>query len=323
METILKTENLCVSYGDTKILNDINISLEKGEILGIVGESGSGKSTLLKSLVRLLPSNAKIESGSINYKDIDLLQLPKEELRQIRGNEISMVFQNSGSSFSPVRTIGNQFIEAVQSHKNMAKEEIIKSIEEIFETINLKDMNRILKSYPFELSGGMNQRVGIALAMINKPSVILADEPTSALDVTAQAQVVKTLMRLRDNFNTSIIIITHNMGVVSYMVDKVAVMYGGNIVEYGSKKDIIKNPLHPYTQMLIKSTPNMKKDELYSIPDKVSSFIDGQKGCPFSSRCNKTIDKCFTEMPMKKYYDRRSVQCHLYTEEIKEGIIVS
>lgn len=322
MKPILETKNLCVSYGNTKILEDINISINQGEILGIVGESGSGKSTLLKSLVRLLPANAKIEKGSVDYKNINLVKLSNEELRQIRGKEISMVFQNSGASLCPIRTIEKQFVETVQSHENISKEEIRKSIDEIFPKIHLKDVDRILKSYPFELSGGMNQRVGIALAMLSKPSIILADEPTSALDVTAQAQVVKTLMKLRDDFNTSIIIITHNMGVVSYMVDKVAVMYGGKIVEYGSKKDIIHRPLHPYTQMLIKSTPNMKKGKLYGIPGKAPSFGKEKKACAFASRCNKSIKECFSEMPSTVNYENRIVSCHLYKEVTEEEIIV-
>ena len=322
MKPILETKNLCVSYGSTKILEDINISINKGEILGIVGESGSGKSTLLKSLVNLLPSNAKIENGSINYHNRDLVKLSNEELRQIRGNEISMVFQNSGASLCPIRTIESQFIEMAQSHENISKEEIRKLIDDIFSKINLKDVDRILKSYPFELSGGMNQRVGIALAMLSNPSLILADEPTSALDVTAQAQVVKTFMKLRDSFNTSIIIITHNMGVVSYMVDKVAVMYGGKIVEYGRKKDIIHNPRHPYTQMLIKSTPSMKKNKLSGIPGNPPSFGEEKKGCAFANRCNRAMGKCFIEEPTSSNYGNSLVRCHLYKEEIAEEIIV-
>ena len=322
MKPILETKNLCVSYGNTKILEDINISVNRGEILAIVGESGCGKSTLLKSLIRLLSSNAKIEKGKIDYQNRDLLKLSNEELRQIRGKEISMVFQNSGASLCPIRTIEKQFIEAAKSHEDLSKEEIRKLIEDIFLKINLKDVDRILKSYPFELSGGMNQRVGIALAMLSKPSLILADEPTSALDVTAQAQVVKTLMKLRDSFKTSIIIITHNMGVVSFMVDKVAVMYGGKIVEYGRKKDIMHNPLHPYTQMLIKSTPSMKPSKLLGIPGNPPSFEEKRRGCAFASRCNKAFEKCFIEEPLPSNCKSSIVSCHLYKEVIAEEIIV-
>ncbi len=322
MKLILETKNLCVSYGDTKILEDINISVNQGEILGIVGESGSGKSTLLKSLVRLLPSHANIEEGSINYKNKNLVELSSEELRQIRGKEISMVFQNSGASLCPIRTIESQFIETAQSHENISKEEIRKLVDDIFPKIHLKDVNRILKSYPFELSGGMNQRVGIALAMLSKPDIILADEPTSALDVTAQAQVVKTLMKLRDSFNTSIIIITHNMGVVSYMVDKVAVMYGGKIVEYGATKDVIHNPLHPYTKMLIESTPDMKKSKLSGIPGKAPSFGEDRKGCAFVNRCNRAMEQCWCKVPSPSTYNNSLVSCHLYKEVIDEENVI-
>ena len=322
MKPILETKNLCVSYNDTKILEDINISINKGEILGIVGESGCGKSTLLKSLVRLLPSNAKIENGSINYLDRDLVKLTNEELRQIRGREISMVFQNSGAALCPIRTIEQQFVEVAKSHENISKKEVRRLIDDIFPKINLKDIDRILKSYPFELSGGMNQRVGIALAMLSNPSLILADEPTSALDVTAQAQVVKTFMKLRDNFNTSIIIITHNMGVVSYMVDKVAVMYGGKVVEYGKKKDIINNPRHPYTKMLIKSTPSMKMSKLSGIPGNPPSFKEKTKGCSFANRCNRAFKTCFIKEPTSSNYGNSLVRCHLYKEDVAEEIIV-
>ena len=318
MKPILETKNLCVSYGNKKILENINIGIKQGEILGIVGESGSGKSTLLKSLVNLLPSNARIEQGNIFFKNKDLVKLSKEELRKIRGKEISMVFQNSGASLCPIRTIEKQFMESAKAHENISNEEIRKNIDEIFPKIHLKDVDRILKSYPFELSGGMNQRVGIALAMLSKPSIILADEPTSALDVTAQAQVVKTLMKLRDDFNTSIIIITHNMGVVSFMVDKVAVMYNGSVVEYGSKKDIINRPLHPYTQMLIKSTPNMKQGKLCGIPGKAPVFGQDKKGCAFANRCDKSISECFTETPSTVNYENRIVNCHLYKKVTAE-----
>ena len=322
MKPILETKNLCVSYGNKKILENINIGIKQGEILGIVGESGSGKSTLLKSLVNLLPSNARIEQGNIFFKNKDLVKLSKEELRKIRGKEISMVFQNSGASLCPIRTIEKQFMESAKAHENISNEEIRKNIDEIFPKIHLKDVDRILKSYPFELSGGMNQRVGIALAMLSKPSIILADEPTSALDVTAQAQVVKTLMKLRDDFNTSIIIITHNMGVVSFMVDKVAVMYNGSVVEYGSKKDIINRPLHPYTQMLIKSTPNMKQGKLCGIPGKAPVFGQDKKGCAFASRCNRSMEKCYTEIPSAVSYENSIVNCHLYKEEAQEDLVV-
>jgi oligopeptide/dipeptide ABC transporter ATP-binding protein len=319
MKSLLKTENLNVSYNGFRILQDINISINQGEILGIVGESGSGKSTLLKAITGLLGNGASIDSGSIVFDNKNLINLSNEELRNIRGSKISMIFQNPGASLCPIRTIENQFIETVQSHEKTSLSDIKCRISEIFSKINLKDVDRILKSYPFELSGGMNQRVGIALAMITNPSLILADEPTSALDVTVQAQVVKTLMNLRENFGSSIIMVTHNIGVVSYMVDRIAVMYAGDIVEYGNKKDIITNPIHPYTQLLIKSTPNMKSDELIEISGKPPTFGEQFEGCPFVSRCSKQIEKCKYKRPYAFEKEGRIVACHLYdeTKEVK------
>ena len=321
MKTILEIENLKVSYGKIKILNDINLRVKQGEILGIVGESGSGKSTLLKSIIGLLGKGASIDSGSIVFDNKNLVDLSSEELRKIRGSKISMIFQNPGSSLCPIRTIKKQFIETIRSHEKVSLDDIKYRVNDIFSKIKLKDVDRIFNSYSFELSGGMNQRVGIALAMITNPTLILADEPTSALDVTAQAQVVKTLMDLRKSFESSIIIVTHNVGVVSYMVDKIAVMYAGNIVEYGDKIEIISNPMHPYTQLLIKSTPNMKTNDIVGILGKPPAFGDQFKGCPFVSRCNKKISKCKCEKPSVLKRQGRIVTCHLYEklEEVKIG----
>lgn len=321
MKEILSTKNLNVSYNGVQILKDINIGVKPGEILGIVGESGSGKSTLLKSLIRLTGRGSTIDSGSIFFNGKDITKLSNEELRLIRGKEISTIFQNAGASFCPIRTIEKQFIETVKTHEYIDNNEIRIRISELFSKINLKDTERILKSYPFELSGGMNQRVGIALAIITKPSLILADEPTSALDVTAQAQVIKTLMNVRRDFGTSIIMITHNMGVVSYMVDKIAVMYSGNIVEYGSKRDIISNPCHPYTKLLMKSTPSMKDNKLIAIPGKPPVFGEKNIGCPFVDRCSDKMNKCSTENPSPSAVGNRIVSCHLY-EDLQEEKIV-
>ena len=321
MKEILSTKNLNVSYNGIQILKDINISVNPGEILGIVGESGSGKSTLLKSLIRLTGRGATIDSGSIFFNEKDITKLSNEELRLIRGKEISTIFQNAGASFCPIRTIEKQFIETVKTHEGIDNNEIRRRISDLFSKINLKDTERILKSYPFELSGGMNQRVGIALAMITKPSLILADEPTSALDVTAQAQVIKTLMNVRRDFGTSIIMITHNIGVVSYMVDKIAVMYSGNIVEYGNKIDIISNPCHPYTKLLMKSTPSMKYNKLIAIPGKPPVFGEKNIGCSFADRCSYKTNKCNTERPSPSAVGNRIVSCHIY-EDLQEEKIV-
>lgn len=247
---ILETKNLEVSYDKTKILQDISLSAKQGEILGIVGESGSGKSTFLRAVMGLLGNGGQITGGSIRYKDQELHTLGGEALRRLRGPQIGMVFQNTQSSLCPVRTIESQLCEAVLQHEEVSREEIRSRALELFEKIGLSDGDRILKSYPFELSGGMNQRVGIMMAMILKPTILLADEPTSALDVRVQAQVVKEMMKMREIYGTTIILVTHHIGVVEKMADKVAVMYQGRLVEYGSTQEVIYNPAQEYTKKL-------------------------------------------------------------------------
>ena len=231
MATILDVEKLNVTYNGIPILQNINMKVAKGEILGIVGESGSGKSTLLKAIIGLLGDNGRVESGRISLEQVDLLRISPKKLRSIRGAQLGMVFQNPGMSFNPIRKIGAQFLEALKNHGKIDESQATKQILDMFTRLGLREGKRILNSYPFELSGGMNQRVAIALAMIMNPQLLLADEPTSALDVTVQAQCVKEMMDLREHLGTTIIIVTHNMGVVSHMADKVAVMYAGSIVE--------------------------------------------------------------------------------------------
>lgn len=292
MAKILEVEKLNVSYNGTPILQDFSMDLNKGEILGIVGESGSGKSTLLKAVMGLIGDNGRVESGRLQFQDTDLLRISKEEMRRIRGTKIGMVFQNPGMSFNPVRKIGKQFLEAMRSHGKVDEKQATRQILDIFAKLSLRDGERILKSYPFELSGGMCQRVAIALAMVMNPELLLADEPTSALDVTVQAQCVKEMMDLRQQLGTTIIIVTHNMGVVSYMADKIAVMYAGNLVEYGRKKDVLQNPQHPYTKALIKAIPVIGGGSLAGIPGTPPAFGEIREGCSFAPRCPSAGKDC-------------------------------
>ena len=257
METILKVENLYVKNNGVEILNDISFDIKKGEILGIVGESGCGKSTLIRSLISMNESNEEIVKGDILFKNESILNIPQKEMRKLRGSEIGVVFQNPGATLNPIRKIGKQFVESLKSHNKISKKEALEKAELILEKVNLKDAKCILNSYPYELSGGMKQRVAMAMALIMEPEILVTDEPTSALDVTVQSQVVKEMMKLRDSFDTSIIIVTHSMGVVSRMVDKIAVMYAGSIVEYGDKESILNNPKHPYTEALINAIPKL------------------------------------------------------------------
>ena len=250
-QPLLDMPHVEISYNGKPVVHDVSLQMEPGEILGIVGESGSGKSTLIKAAMGLLGSGGAVTGGDIYYKGMNVLDARGEELRKMRGPAMGMIFQNTGASLCPIRSIEDQLYESVTQHERASRQEIRDRAMELFEKIGLKDGRRILKSYPFELSGGMNQRVGIMLAMILHPDLLFADEPTSALDVTVQAQVVRELIRMRDFCGTGIAIVTHNIGVVEHMADKIAVMYQGRLVEYGDKKDIIENPKEEYTRKLL------------------------------------------------------------------------
>ena len=313
---ILNLKNLSVSYGDINILKDIDLSLKKGEILGIVGESGSGKSTLIKSIMGILDENASID-GEINFEGKDLASLSLKDYRKIKGKEISMIFQNPTEYFNPTRKISKQFIETIRSHNDISKQEIQKKSINTFKFLGLQDGKKIWNSYPFELSGGMNQRVAIALSIMLEPKILLADEPTSALDVTVQAQVVKELLKLRQKLNTSIILVTHNIGVASYMSDNIGVMYGGRIIEYGESEELINNPKHPYTKMLINSVPVINGNIPIGIEGSLPNFQDIKEGCVFLDRCKYASRECKIKVPSAKYWGKSHwSSCLIENEEI-------
>lgn len=313
-QEILNLKNLSVSYGDIDILKNIDIFLKKGEILGIVGESGSGKSTLIKSIMGILDDNASIY-GNINFEGKDLTSLSLKDYRKIKGSKISMIFQNPTEYFNPTRKIGKQFIETIRSHKDISKQDIQKKSIETFKFLGLNDGQKVWNSYPFELSGGMNQRVAIALSIMLEPEILLADEPTSALDVTVQAQVVKELLKLREKLNTSIILVTHNIGVVSYMADNIGVMYGGRIVEYGESKEVINNPKHPYTKMLISSVPVINGEIPKGIEENPTDLKNIKEGCVFLDRCKYACGECKTKIPSTKYWKGNHWSSCLIKEE--------
>ncbi|CDA11685.1 ABC transporter ATP-binding protein [Intestinibacter bartlettii] len=313
---ILNLKNLSVSYGDINILKDIDLSLKKGEILGIVGESGSGKSTLIKSIMGILDENASID-GEINFEGKDLASLSLKDYRKIKGKEISMIFQNPTEYFNPTRKISKQFIETIRSHNDISKQEIQKKSINTFKFLGLQDGKKIWNSYPFELSGGMNQRVAIALSIMLEPKILLADEPTSALDVTVQAQVVKELLKLRQKLNTSIILVTHNIGVASYMSHNIGVMYGGRIIEYGESEELINNPKHPYTKMLINSVPVINGNIPNGIEGSLPNFQDIKEGCVFLDRCKYASRECKIKVPSAKYWGKSHwSSCLIENEEI-------
>ncbi|OEF99388.1 peptide ABC transporter ATP-binding protein [Vulcanibacillus modesticaldus] len=313
LKTIFRTED-----GDIPAVSGVSFSLKAGETLGIVGESGSGKSVTSLSIMGLIPKPQGRLSGSIRYKGKEIINLSEGEMREIRGNEISMIFQEPMTSLNPVFTIGNQMVEAVLLHMELSKKEAEQRAIEMLRQVGIPRAEEIMKEYPHQLSGGMRQRVMIAMAMSCNPSILIADEPTTALDVTIQAQILDLMRNLKKDFNTSILLITHDLGVVAEMCDRVIVMYAGKIVEESDVRTLFKNPNHPYTKGLIKSTPRLtsEKQRLYSIPGNVPSFKEMPKGCKFVPRCEYAKDICYKNEPELVYVgeDHKS-SCWLNIEQ--------
>ena len=260
MAEILKYEQVDISYNGVKVIKDVSFTVDEGEILGIVGESGSGKSTLIKAAMGLLGNTGLVTRGDIWYKGKNLPDLSAGEIRKLNGPELGMIFQYAGSSFCPIRTVGAQLYESMTEHESVSKAEFRRRASELLEKIGFESAQRILDSYPFELSGGMQQRVGIAAAMLLNPSVLLADEPTSALDVSVQKQVVEEMLLVRRIFGTSIVLVTHNIGVIGAMADKVLVMKDGGMVEYGETQQVLNDPKEAYTRTLMSAVPRLRRD---------------------------------------------------------------
>jgi peptide/nickel transport system ATP-binding protein len=303
-ESILQIKDLKVSFQAGKkfvpAVDGISFELREGEILGIVGESGSGKSVTSLATMGLIPSPpGKIENGEILFEGKDLKNLPEKEYRKIRGNQISMIFQEPMTSLNPLFTIGNQLMEAIRLHTDLSKAEIKVRCIELLKLVGIPRAEGILKEHPHQLSGGMRQRVMIAMAMACNPKVLIADEPTTALDVTIQAQILALMKDLNKKTSTSIILITHDLGVVAEICERVIVMYAGQIVEQGDVHTILKDPKHPYTKGLLKSVPDLrgKKDRLYSIPGSVPRPGTIHMGCRFAARCEEVFGKCHEELP--------------------------
>ena len=259
MAELLRYDHVDISYNGFLAVKDVSFTLEPGEILGIVGESGCGKSTLIKAAMGLLGSAGMVTRGDIWYKGKNLPDLPPKELRKLNGRSLGMIFQSAGSSFCPIRTIGAQLYETMSEHGGISKPEFHQRAMELLGKLGFEDGNRVLGSYPFELSGGMQQRVGIAAAMLLNPSVLLADEPTSALDVSVQKQVVEEMLLVRDTFGTAIILVAHNIGVIGAMADKVLVMKDGEAVEYGDTRQVLGSPQAAYTRQLLSAVPRLRR----------------------------------------------------------------
>ena len=258
-DTLLNYDSVEISFNGTPVVHNISFSLRPGEILGLVGESGSGKSTLIKAAMGLLGDNGLVTRGDITYKGKNLVDMSEHELRSIRGAEIGMIFQDAGASLCPIRTIGEQIYESMRVHTKITRSEAKTRAMDLFDKLNFKDSQRVWDSYPFELSGGMNQRAGIAIAMLMNPPILFADEPTSALDVSVQRQVVREMLKLRELFGTAIVIVTHDIGVVRAMADTVLVLKNGKTVEYGTADRVLDHPRDPYTRKLLEAVPKLQR----------------------------------------------------------------
>ncbi|MBE6027286.1 MAG: ABC transporter ATP-binding protein [Clostridiales bacterium] len=301
--------------GEVKALNDVSFKMKEGEVLGIVGESGSGKSVTAYSLMGLTAYPGKLIGGTIDFNGHHINDLTETEFREIRGNEVSIIFQDPMTSLNPVYTVGNQIEEVIKLHTDKSKEEARERAIELLTLVGINEPEKRLKQYPHELSGGMRQRVMIAIALACEPKLLIADEPTTALDVTIQAQILELMMELREKLGMAIIMITHDLGIVASMCEKIAVMYAGRIVEYGTTDDIFYNPKHEYTKGLIKSIPRLDAkdhERLVPIEGTPVDMLNPPAGCPFAPRCDNCMKICLREMPPVTFFsDVHYTQCWL------------
>lgn len=310
-ETLLKVDNLKVSFktyaGEVQSVRGINFEVKKGECLGIVGESGCGKSVTSQAIMQLLKTPpAMYKEGSIIFEGEDLLKKSEKEMQKVRGNSISMIFQDPMTSLNPTQKIGKQIAEVLREHKKISKAEAYAEAEKMLELVSMPEPKKRMNQYPHEFSGGMRQRAMIAMALACRPKLIIADEPTTALDVTVQAQILELLQKVQKEIGMSIIMITHDLGVVAKMCDRVAVMYAGQIVEQGSVDAIFNRPSHPYTKGLLSAVPSMEMDRskaLTTIPGTPPDLFAPPAGCGFYARCNKAMKVCQNHMPEMQVID--------------------
>lgn len=308
-KSLLKIKDLHVSFfnhsGEVKAIRGVSFNVNEGEILGVVGESGSGKSVTSLSVMRLLKGNGKITNGEIIYKGENLVHKSEQEMMKIRGNDIAMIFQDPMTSLNPVFKVGNQISDVIRRHQGLSKSEAKEKVIEMLSMVGIPSPRERYHNYPHEFSGGMRQRAIIAMALSCKPDLLIADEPTTALDVTIQAQILELLLELKEMLKTSIILITHDLGVVANTCSRVVVMYGGLIMEEGSTEEIFFNPMHPYTKGLLQSLPNIeggKKQRLIPIKGNPPDISTEIKGCPFSERCLYKMEICEKKQP-EYYFD--------------------
>ena len=328
MASLLSVENLQVQFQTKKGINTavdgVSFSVEKGRILGIVGESGCGKSVTSMSILQLLGSNARISGGSIKLDGKELIGLPEKEMCRIRGNDIAMIFQDPMTALNPTLTIGTQLMEPIMLHQNCGKKEAWTRAVDVLKRVGIAAPEKRMKEYPHQLSGGMRQRVMIAMAVSCEPRLLIADEPTTALDVTIQAQILELMQELRKKLGMSIIMITHDLGVVASMCEKIAVMYAGHIVEYGTTDEIFYQPGHEYTKGLINSIPKLNtevRERLVPIEGTPVDLLNPPAGCPFAPRCKSCMKICLSKMPPKtELSDTHYTHCWLrQKEEFEKG----
>lgn len=317
MKNILEIKDLVIHYetddGVVEAVNKLSLKLNEGHTLGVVGETGAGKTTLARGVMGLIPKPpGKVKGGQILYNDKDLLSFTEMDMRTVRGKEISMIFQDPMTSLNPVMTVGDQISEVIQNHEKLSKKEAEKKANEMLELVGIPaDRSR---EYPHQFSGGMKQRVIIAIALACNPKLLIADEPTTALDVTIQAQVLNMMKNLKNKFNMSMILITHDLGVVAQTCDYVAIMYAGEIVEYGKLRDVFKNTKHPYTKGLFGSIPNLIENvnRLTPIDGFIPDPTNLPKGCSFSTRCKYATDLCKAQKPnVSKISEEHEVRCFI------------
>lgn len=326
MENVLEVKELTTQFkgkvGYLTVVDKVDFTVRKGEVMGIVGESGCGKSVTSLSILQLLDKKGKVSGGEIRFKDIDLLKQGEKELRKIRGKEISMIFQDPMTSLNPVLTIGKQIGEIIVKHEKQKGSNVKSKVVELLQLVGIPRANELFHEYPHRLSGGMKQRVMIAMAIACNPSLLIADEPTTALDVTIQAQILDLLRSLKDEMDMSILLITHDLGVVAEICDRVVVMYAGQVVETTDSRTLLRNPRHPYTIGLIESTPQQSTigKRLKSIPGQVPTPDEYGMGCRFADRCPKAMEICNHGVPPLLMIDENtSCRCWLYKGEEHGG----
>ncbi|WHY88291.1 ABC transporter ATP-binding protein [Neobacillus novalis] len=326
MEKVLQVKDLHVSFstygGEVKAVRGVSFDLHKGETLAIVGESGCGKSVTSQSIMRLIPEPpGKIRGGEIIFKNMDLIKLKEPELRKIRGANISMIFQDPMTALNPTITIGEQIMEGIIQHEKLTRAQAKRVAVEMLTLVGIPNPEIRLKQYPHQFSGGMRQRIVIAMALVCRPDVLIADEPTTALDVTIQAQILELFRDIQKKTGVSIILITHDLGVVAQVADRIAVMYAGRIVELGTRREIFYKPQHPYTKGLLQSVPRLdaEKGELVPIPGTPPDLFSPPVGCAFAARCPYAMEVCDRVYPFKTHLsEQHQVDCWLQDERAKK-----